>query len=253
MSGIRVERPSKSLAILARDKIVELIERKELVPGVKIPAEGEFARRLGVSRGILREAYRLLEEDGLIRRRPGIGTFVINRPEIARNPLEVNLSVGEIIESTGATAGAIGIKIKCDRADSYISRKLGVALETPIIIIERVRTADGKPVVYAINIVSKSLIDDERELSEFEGSFYELLEKEYGHKVGYSVAKIVPTTAGPELSAMLKVSLGDPLLLIEHVAHNENARPLLYAREYWIKNAFEFTLLRKPKSEKRIT
>jgi len=63
MSEIRVERPGKSLAILARDKIVELIEKKELVPGVKVPAEGEFARRLGVSRGILREAYRLLEED----------------------------------------------------------------------------------------------------------------------------------------------------------------------------------------------
>ena len=35
MSEIRVERPGKSLAILARDKIVELIERKELVPGLK--------------------------------------------------------------------------------------------------------------------------------------------------------------------------------------------------------------------------
>jgi len=35
--------------------------------------------------------------------------------------------------------------------------------------------------------------------------------------------------------------------LIEQVTYNENNVPLLYAREYWIKDAFEFTIIRRPK------
>jgi GntR family transcriptional regulator len=143
MEEIRVKTSTESLSILVRDKILELIEKKELVANAKLPPEEEFAKKLGVSRGILREAYRLLEEDGFINRRPGVGTFVMNRPQVVRNPLEVNFSVTEIIESMGATPGALDIKVKYEKADSYISKKLEVQLETPIIIVERTRTANG--------------------------------------------------------------------------------------------------------------
>jgi GntR family transcriptional regulator len=190
-----------------------------------------------------------LEEDGFINRRPGVGTFVMSRPRVVRNPLEVNFSVTEIIESMGATPGALDIKVKYEKADSYVSKKLEVPLGAPIILVERTRTANGKPVVYGINIISKSVIGNEQSLEEFEGSFYELLEKKYNQKIGYSVAKIIPTVADGELSNKLKITSEAPLLLIEQVTCNENAQPILYAREYWIKNAFEFTILRRPKAK----
>ncbi len=249
MDEIRVKILTESLAFLVRDKILELIQKKELVANTKLAPEEEFAKKLGVSRGILREAYRLLEEDGFINRRPGVGTFVMNRPQVARNPLEANFSVTQIIESMGATPGALGIKVKYEKADPYVSKKLEVPLGAPIILVERTRTANGKPVVYAINIISKSVIGSKQSFEEFEGSFYELLEKEYNQKIGYSVAKIIPAVADGKLSNKLRIPSEAPLLLIEQVTHNENAQPILYAREYWIKNAFEFTILRRPKQK----
>jgi len=244
---IRVKKSNEPLSFLVRDKIIELIEKKELLPNVKLPTEEEFAGKLGVSRGVLREAYRLLEEDGFIIRRPGVGTFVVNKPRVVKNPLESNFSVTEIIESMGATAGARDIKIKYEKAGSYISKKLEIKIGTPIVIVERTRTANEKPVVYAINIIPRSILGKEEKLEEFEGSFYELLEEKYNQKVSYSVAKIIPTIADNKLSVKLKISLGAPLLLIEQVTYNENNVPLLYAREYWVKDAFEFTILRRPK------
>ena len=47
-----------------------------LKPTAKIPSERELSDSLGVSRGTVRKALDELERKGLIKRRPGSGTFV---------------------------------------------------------------------------------------------------------------------------------------------------------------------------------
>jgi DNA-binding FadR family transcriptional regulator len=44
--------------------------------GRRMPAERQIAQALSVSRGTVREALKLLREDGMVERRDGIGTFV---------------------------------------------------------------------------------------------------------------------------------------------------------------------------------
>ena len=44
--------------------------------GRRMPAERQIAQALSVSRGTVREALKLLREDGVVERRVGIGTFV---------------------------------------------------------------------------------------------------------------------------------------------------------------------------------
>ncbi len=73
---------SSSEAIVAW--IEEMILKGELKPGDRLPNEPDLARRLGVSRGALREALAVLKAKGVIERRPGRGTYVrrINRAEL---------------------------------------------------------------------------------------------------------------------------------------------------------------------------
>lgn len=52
------------------------IERNNLKPGDRLPTENEMCRQYGVSRSTLRHALRLLENDGLITRTRGRGTFL---------------------------------------------------------------------------------------------------------------------------------------------------------------------------------
>lgn len=66
---------SQSLTTLVQHELERQIMAGELVPGAKLN-EIELASRLGVSRGPVREAFRALEEAGLLRTEKNRGVFV---------------------------------------------------------------------------------------------------------------------------------------------------------------------------------
>jgi GntR family transcriptional repressor for pyruvate dehydrogenase complex len=55
---------------------MDLVKRSELRPGDKLPPERELAEKLSISRGSLREAFRVLESRGLIKSKPGGGRYI---------------------------------------------------------------------------------------------------------------------------------------------------------------------------------
>lgn len=64
-----------SLSSAAQHEIERLILAGELAPGTKL-TEAWLSERLGVSRGPIREAFRMLEEAGLVRQEKNRGVFV---------------------------------------------------------------------------------------------------------------------------------------------------------------------------------
>ncbi len=64
------------------EQLYGLIQNRELATGDILPPERELAEQFGVSRGTLREAFRILEKEGLIYSTPGGGRYIsdsINR------------------------------------------------------------------------------------------------------------------------------------------------------------------------------
>ncbi len=70
---------SSSLASVVQGELERLILSGELAPGTKL-TEMTLAARLGVSRGPLREAFRMLEEAGLLRTEKNRGVYVRDIP-----------------------------------------------------------------------------------------------------------------------------------------------------------------------------
>lgn len=245
MKQLKIEKLSQPLPLIARDKIEELIQSNGLECGDKLPKEAELARMLGVSRMTVREALRLLEEDGVIVRRQGRGTFVRSSDLIIRNPLEVNTSVTEVIESKGLKAGTAWFKLERTKADKTISSKLNIEALSPVIILQRVRTANEKPAVYTLDVFSESIVGKMKVLEEFDGSLSKLLEEKYNQKIEYSVSRIVPILPGAYVLDKLKIGKLSPVLLVEEVDYNSEDKPIMCGREYWVPNILEFTILRK--------
>ncbi len=214
-------------------------------PGSQLPTEEELGRILSVSRTVVREALRALEEEGLIARRHGVGTFVRKNP-ILKN-LNVNFGITEMIESAGSKPGTGRIAIRNETANDDIAAKLGVPVGADLITIERVRTADGKPVVYSLDTFAADLVkgrefDSNRLLHE---SLYQILEAEFGHAIEYGAAQIWPAAATADIAKRLEIPAKALLLYIVQVDYAPGDLPILYSREYHLPDAFDFMIWRR--------
>jgi GntR family transcriptional repressor for pyruvate dehydrogenase complex len=70
--SLQRDRLSKQVA----DQIQNLILTESICPGDKLPGERELAERMGISRTVVREAIRVLSVRGLVKVKPGCGTYV---------------------------------------------------------------------------------------------------------------------------------------------------------------------------------
>jgi DNA-binding GntR family transcriptional regulator len=201
---------------------------------------------MGVSRPTLREALRGLQEDGYIQRLRGSGTFVTHRPRL-RNNLEVNFGVTELIRSTGMTPGTQDLRIYPARATPEEATRLSVPPGAAVHVVERVRTADDRPVVFSRDVVPASVVGDKAEQLERMGqeSLYQIYSAEFGVAVTQGVAFIRPVAADRQLAERLGVRQGTPLLYLLQVDFDTSGRPVLLSHEYHQPDAFEFTVHRK--------
>src|SRR4026209_1555046 len=154
LKSARSER--KTLTEVAEQSLRQAITGGTFRPGSQLPTEAGLCEMLGVSRTVVREALRVLEDDGLVARRHGVGTFVRNHP-ILKN-LNFNFGITEMIESAGSRPGTGHLAIQKERADAEKAEELHVPVGTSLITVERVRTADGRPVVYSLDTLTESLL-----------------------------------------------------------------------------------------------
>ena len=81
------EESGKTLVEVTTDRIIDYITSRQLKPGDKVPTEAEFLDRFAVSRGTLREAFKVLIARNILESRQGAGTFISEKQGIPDDPL----------------------------------------------------------------------------------------------------------------------------------------------------------------------
>jgi GntR family transcriptional regulator len=220
-----------------------------LRPGDRLPAEPQLAAELDVSRPTLREALRSAEDAGLILRRPGLGTVKTHQPSLA-NDLSVNTGVTDLIVAHGLEPGSRDMTVDLRLASEEQARRLGLERPARVWVIDRVRTADGMPVIASRDVVAEGVFKP-RELTK------DALDDRsvYGHlsdkrrPVHHGVASIHPVAADAELARRLEVKEGTLLLKLVQVDYDVSGRPVLLSYEHHLPDAFEFTVSRRGPAE----
>lgn len=243
LKSARAER--KTLTEIAEHELRQAIARGTFQPGAQLPTEAELCQLLGVSRTVVREALRVLEEDGLVARRHGVGTFVRDRP-ILKN-LNFNFGITEMIESAGLTPGTSHLAIRSESADQDQAEQLRVPLGTPLVTVERVRTASGRPVVYSLDTLPEAVFrraefDPQLLLSQ---SIYKFLQTSLGQTIEYGIARLLPMTAPDDVAEKLELPTNALTLYIVQTDYSLDDLPLVYSREYHIPGAFDFIVWRR--------
>lgn len=230
--------------VRARDAILTMIQSGEYPPGSHLPPETELCSMLGVSRVILREALRVLGEDNVIIRRHGLPTVVSHPFPILQSDLNKNFSFSEVIRLNGFSPGFSSLKVMNEQADQRIAAKLGIKTGDPVQVIQRVRTADGRPLAYTVDIFEKGKVQASLEDFQKGVSIYDQLERQ-GTPVHHGLARILPVKAGMDIGEKLAINPEAVILVIEQVDYTKDGKPLLYTEEYHLRQAFQFTVYRE--------
>jgi DNA-binding GntR family transcriptional regulator len=215
----------------------------DLSPGERLPSEPELARTLGVSRSSLRAAIALLEEDGLVQRLHGSGTYVTHRP-LMRNDLSRNFGVSSMIASMGLEPGTVDERCAGEPAPAAVAQALGLQPGDEVTALHRVRTADGRRVVDATDWCRAEVLSPARMADLGDGSVYDALAA-LGMAVHHGVATISPGWADGEVAGRLDVPRGALLLTLFQVDSTADGRVVLVSQEHHLADAFEVTVYRR--------
>jgi GntR family transcriptional regulator len=183
-----------------REILLDLIDA-ELEPEAPIPSERELAERYGLSRMTVRQAINGLVAEGRLFKVRGRGTFVA-KPKM---DLQVRLaSYTDDMARRGMVPASRVLAFERIKATGHLARELELEQGEPIVLLERLRFADGIPMA-----VERTHLPEVRVPGMLDGdppqSLYQYLSQQYGLAPTWGEQMIEASTANTEEAALLKM------------------------------------------------
>lgn len=194
-------------------------------PGEMIPSEFELAARYKVSQGTVRKAIDNLAAENILIRRQGKGTFVATH--------KADVTKLRFLRLTSVTGNKELLEnkfISCikTKADSYISKILGVKVGAAMIEVKRLLTFSGRPLIYDHIIVPATSFKglNGAKVEESKGSMYSMYESQFGVRMIRAEECLKAVAAEKEVASALGLKEGYPLLSIERVSFTYGDKPM---------------------------
>ena len=235
---IRVDRSSPvPLYFQVAQHLEQMIESGELPMGTRLDNEADLAGQLGLSKPTMRRAIEYLVGRGLLVRRRGIGTQVVQ----AKVTREVQLtSLYDDLAKTGRNPSTTVVSFGTEPAPDSLAATLGIPAGAPVYIFERLRYADGEPLALMRNHVPEQLIRLSAADLEKQG-LYNLFRAN-----GISVRIAKQAIGARAATAAEADALGErraaPLLVMERSAYDEQGRAVEHGQHVYRASGYSFDL-----------
>ncbi|ARI77450.1 GntR family transcriptional regulator [Halobacillus mangrovi] len=237
-----IRQDTRHLYLQVIEQIKRDIENGIYLEKQKLPSEFQLSKSLGVSRATLREALRILEEEGVVTRRHGVGTFVNPKPLFTSGIEELDSVTGMIL-SSGMKPGSQYLSADLVESTEEDRRRFSDEHLHGLAKLERVRTADDQPVVYCVDKIPEGLIplDHVKEAD----SLFQIFESYTGETISYAVTHIEPIGYHERISPILNCEPEQALLLLKQMHYTQDDVPVIFSNNYFRADKFSFHVLRK--------
>lgn len=226
------------LYIQIAEGFISQIESGELSPGEKLPPERELSEKLGINRMTLRRAFRVLESQGVLVRRHGVGTFIAE-PKIDRR-MDAVFRFTRGMQTRGYTPGTRLISLEQSPLDAATARQLTVAPASPAYRILRLRSVNQEPVLIESYALPAQLFPGLDDYDLEARSIYEILETEYGVSIARARQSFEPVAASAFEAELLDVPTGAPLMLEKRLSYDPAGRPVEVGKDRYRGDRFRF-------------
>lgn len=205
---------AKPLYVQVRDVILARIASGEWAPGQALPNEFALAEELHTSIGTVRKAMGLLEEQSVVVRRQGRGTFVrdFSQQPFALSSL-VDQSGNALIEKIVSTAPVKAL------ADDSVADSLEIPVGSEVLTLTRVRRHGPRPYMIERSWLPAKLFPVG--WGDVETIELPILAQRNMIIVGHGEEKVRPTLASADQAEALEVQEGSAILELERVIFSE--------------------------------
>lgn len=230
---------SETPAVRIRRALVQQIETGGLRAGDRLPPERELSSLFDTTRITVKEALQSLEAQGLLYCEDRRGWFVAP-PRLDYNPLYRSHFHGVAAQQrrvAGTRLLAAGLEI----ASGTMAQRLGLPALSRVVVVRRVRSLDGRAVMYAEHHLRPERFPDilSHDLTQ---SLTGLYERVYGIRYGRSKFEIVSSAASGEVAQALALREGSPVLHILRVNYDDRGGAFDCDIEYWRHDAIRIVV-----------
>jgi GntR family transcriptional regulator len=213
--------------------------------GGRLPAEPELAKQMGVSRATLREAMRSFEGQGLIRRRQGVGTFVVRQSSLLESGLEVLESIETLASKTSLEVRMGALHIDTLQATPEQAETLRVPVGAPLLQVSRIILAENRPVAFLIDVLPEEILNLADLQKGFTGSVLDFLIRRGAPALDYAFTDIRAVPASAEIARALEIQRGDVLLMFVAYLYSRSDQIVANTYSYFLPGYFRFHVVRR--------
>ena len=211
-------------------------ELRSMSANEALPSERDLMSAHGVSRMTVRKALDQLVDDGLIYRVQGSGTYVAP-PETITKSLRLT-SFSEDIRARHMTPGSRLLSQRVVDADAEVAQALALRPGSPVVHLERLRTADGSPMCLENAWLSEELVGDLGRDGLGDSLYTSLAER--GIVLQYADQHIRATVVDARDAKLLDVPAFSPALLVTRVTFERTGRPVERAVSLYRADRYDF-------------
>lgn len=227
------------LHIQAEELLRKLIESQQYRDGKLLPNEVELSKELAISRTTLRQALNKLVYEGLLVRKKGVGTKVVEAKTISSKSKNW-LSFSQEMEARGIPIRNFELHVKWVFPEERISSFFEIKPDKKVLKLVRLRGHSEGPFVYFESYFHPrvGLTGDEN----FKNPLYEMLEKEHATVAYISKEEISARLADKFIAEKLEAEIGSPILFRKRFVYDQFEKPIEYNLGYYKADSFVYTV-----------
>ncbi len=199
------------------EQLKNAVESGVLPKGSFLTNEIELAEHWRISRPTVRRAIQDLVDAGLLVRRRGVGTQVVN--DQVRRPVRLSSLWDDLLDQ-GRSPSTTVLALRQTRAKGSVAEALGLEEGSTVLYLERCRQSGGRPLAILRNWLTLSAAGHVTAESLAHQGLYEQL-REIGVRPHSASQRIGAIAANANTARQLDLPVGAPLLTMRRVMSDD--------------------------------
>jgi GntR family transcriptional regulator len=210
----------------------------EWLPGTQVPSERELCEQYAISRITVRQALTALVMEGRLIRTQGRGTFVAS-PRIEQQLTQLT-GFTQDMQARGKRPSAQVLEAGCIPSLPTVARALKIRAGENVIILKRLRLADGEPVAIEIAYLLESRCRGILRENLAARSLYDILTKKYNLKPVRAIQQMEAIACPAAEAKLLGTRRGAPVLYIHRTTYDRTGQPIELVESFYRGDRYTF-------------